>query len=369
MTDNQRLLIFIGDMQLNVPYIPDESYTRWLNHLGKRLYAVHFSLHDPALADARIHLGGPDMQHLIDGLQGIPIPRKYLLANGRFQPAGRYLADDGLTRLIRRIEQLCATDLLDGIIFSDPYFLMILSEAVPDLAARLEAIPSINFMIDTEAKLAAVFAAVSLGRFRPPGKITLDRSLNRRPRELGRLAASIRKHYPGLKIELLANEGCLSHCPYRATHEALIAAANAGAAVDTFRLNRDLGCMHILLQTPHRILASPFIRPEDIGRYTGTADIIKICGRTLGTAFLTRTVAAYAAGAYTGNLFDLLDAANWMAEKWHLPNKELPSDLFDRLTACDGDCCNCPVCQRLFQRYAQPLPFHFKTVGHLKKNI
>jgi len=343
-------------MRLNVPYIPDEAYTRWLDRLGQRLYAVFFSLYDPALADARIRLRSLDFNSLINGLQGIPISRKYLLANGRFQPPGHYLKGNGMARLIQRLEKLCAAEVLDGIIFSDPYFLMVLSDAAPDLAVRLEAIPSINFMIDTEAKLEAVLAIVSGSRFRPPGKITLDRSLNRRPQALAQLAAVARKRYPDLKLELLANEGCLSHCPYRATHEALISAANTGAHIDTFRLNRDLGCMHILSQAPHRILASPFIRPEDLNRYADVADIIKICGRTLGTVFLRRTIAAYIAASYNGNLLELLDAANWMVERWDLPNDALPGDLFDRLTSCDGNCHACGVCRRIFECHAHPLP-------------
>lgn len=348
-------------LSFNAPYIPGDAYTRQLARLDRQLYAVHFSLYDGAVSDARVRLRCQDPRTLIDGLKRLAFPRKYLLANGRFQPAGHYRADSGLDRLIRQMARLQTAGVLHGIIFADPYLLKALSDAAPDLAARLEAVPSINFMIDTAAKLASVLALVAGTRFRPPAKITLDRALNRQPRALDQLAAFIRKNHPGLRIELLANEGCLNHCPFRATHEALIAAANDGAAADTFQLNRDLGCMRHLAQAPHRILASPFIRPEDLHRYTGVADIIKICGRTLGPAFLTRTLAAYAARYHDGNLFDLLDAAHWMAQRWELPNAALPAGLLDRLTACGQDCDTCEACLALFQRHARRLPLHLEA--------
>jgi collagenase-like PrtC family protease len=220
-------------------------------------------------------------------------------------------------------------------------------------------------MIDSVAKLEAVLALVHASRFLPPGKIPLDRALNRCPGALREMVAVIRKRYPDVLVELLANEGCLNHCAFRATHESLIAAANAGIPIDTFCLNRDFGCVRILSEAPHRILASPFIRPEDLPHYTDVADIIKISGRTLGGAFLRRAVAAYTAGRYDGNLLDLLDAAHWMGQQWDLPNGKLPADLLERLTACDQTCTACTVCREIFDRHARALPMHLQTFDHM----
>ena len=345
-------------MRFNVPFILDESYIGDLTRLGERLSAVHFSLNQPVLADARIHFQSQDLQTLIDGLQRVPTPRRYLLANGRFQSAEHYRSGGGLTPLIESLDRLMAAGVLDGIIFSDGYLLKALSKAMPRVTERLEAIPSINFMIDSFAKLASVLMMIDHSHFRPPVKITLDRSLNRRPVVLRDLAEDIRRHHAGMQIELLANEGCLNHCAFRATHEAIIAAINAGAAMDTFKMNRDLGCVRTLSESPHRILASPFIRPEDLSRYIDVADVIKVCGRTLGSAFLRRTVAAYAAECYEGNLFDLLDAAHWMGQHWDLPNDGLPESLLDRLTACDQNCTDCTMCREMFAQHARKLPIH-----------
>ena len=352
--------------RFNVPLIPDQPYIDDLNRLGERIYAVHFSLHQPILADARVRLHTRGLQPMVRALRGVPAARKYLLANSRFQLDKLYRSGSSLTRLIEFLEQLLAGDVLHGIVFSDGYLLKALSDAAPQMAACLEAIPSINFMIDSASKLSAVLALVGSSNFLMPGKITLDRSLNRRPGALADLAALIRKRHAGMRIELLANEGCLNHCPFRATHEALIAAANTGAPMDTFRQNRDLGCVRIMSEAPHRILASPFIRPEDLQHYTDVADIIKICGRTLGSTFLRRAVAAYAAGKFTGNLFDLLDASHWMGERWELANHRLPEDLYERLVSCDQNCTVCDACAKQFQQHARALPVALKTFDQNK---
>lgn len=354
-------------MLLNVPFIPETAYVRFLNSIGRHLHSIHFSLEDPALCDARIRVRTLDEETLVNLLKGVVGPRKYLLANGRFHSPQGYAAAGGLTTLFRRMERLQAQGVLDGIVFSDAYLLIALSDAAPDLAARIEAVPSVNFMIDSVQKLEAVLEMIENSRFRPPGKITLDRLLNRRPAALSDLAAVIRRRSPDIRIELLANEGCLNHCPFRSTHDALIAGANAGLGVDTLRLNRDLGCMRLLLDAPHRILSSPFIRPEDQARYEGIADIIKICGRTLGSAFLTRTVGAYAAGGYKGNFLALLDAANWMAEKWEIFNEDLPENYFDLLSACDQLCKDCTTCRDLFRRCARPRPLLIRDLRDLKR--
>jgi hypothetical protein len=342
---------------LNVPFLPDASYARFLETLGPRLHAVHYPLYDPGLCDARVRLRNHAPQDLVEPLQRLRGPRKYLLANGRFQTMDTYFNGRSLGRLIEELDMLLGAGVLDGLIFADSYLLTALADAAPGVAARLEAVPSINFGIDAPDQLAALMELILENGFQPPGKITLDRSLNRRPGALAALSREIRQRWPGIRIELLANEGCLPHCPFRATHEALIAAANAGLQVDTRRLNRDLACIRVLSRSPHRIFGSPFIRPEDLDRYAAPADLIKICGRTLGAGFLERAVKAYAEGCYRDNLLDLLDAAHWMAERWEIPNHDLPGDFLDRL--------NTGPWETLFCRHARPRPLRIAGMNEI----
>ncbi len=344
-------------LPLNVPFLPEASYIRFLNDLGPRLHAVHFSLHDPVLCDARVRLAPASLHTIIDSLGRLPGPKKYLLANGRFQPTGTYTGPVGLSGLTRRLEKLLDAGVLDGLIFADSYLLTVLGDTAPAIVTRLEAVPSVNFSIDSIGKLKVLMDLVSASGFRLPGKITVDRDLNRRPAELASLSTAIRRRWPTVKIELLANEGCLIHCPFRFTHEALIAATNnaayADGQFDTQRLNRDLACQRQLTQFPHRILASPFIRPEDVCRYEGSTDLIKVCGRTLGAGFLERAVEAYAQGRYHDNLLDLLDAAHWMADRWNIPNDDIPEDFLDVLSTCEQDCTGCNYCRTYFDHHVR----------------
>ena len=342
-------------MLLNAPFIPDPQYAAFLSGLGQQIFAVHFSLYNPQLGDARIRLQTVDIQALARLLQTLPGPKKYLLANGRFHPTQSY-DQAGVHALRQPLEMLLAAGVADGLIFSDPYLLMALSDAAPDLAGSLEAVPSVNFAIDSLQKLAAVLDLIRQSRFRMPQKICLDRGLNRRPQALAELVAAARPRWPETKFEVLVNEGCLPHCPFRPTHEALIASTNSGFGIDSLRLNRDLGCMRMLSESPYRIFASPFIRPEDMSRCDGAVDIFKISGRTLGRPFLMQTVGAYSAQRYDGNLLDLLDASHWMAAKWEIPNPQLPEDLFERLTGCGQLRRDCTYCRDLFQRLARPRP-------------
>lgn len=315
-------------LPLNIPFLPEASYIRFLNDLGPRLHAVHFSLQDPVLCDARVRLEQASLQTTIDLLARLPGPKKYLLANGRFQPKGTYTGPVGLSDLIERLERLLDAGVLDGLIFADSYLLNALGDTAPAIVTRLEALPSVKFSIDSIGKMKVLMDLVLASGFRLPSKITVDRDLNSRPTELASLSIAIRRRWPKIKIELLANEGCLNHGPFRSTHEALIAATNNATSSDghfnTQRLNRDLACQRQLTQFPHRILASPFIRPEDICRYEGSADLIRVCGRTLGVDFLERSVEAYAQCHYRGNLLDLLDAAHWISDRWNIPNGDIP---------------------------------------------
>jgi len=344
-------------LPLNVPFLPEASYICFLNNLGPRLHAVHFSLHDPVLWDARVRLEQPSLQTIIDLLAHLPGPKKYLLANGRFQPTGTYTGPVGLSVLIERLQRLLDTGVLDGLIFADSYLLAALGDAAPAIVSRLEAIPSVNFSIDNIGKMKVLMDLVLASGFRLPDKITVDRDLNRRPAELASLSIAIRRRWPKIKIELLANEGCLIHCPFRSTHEALIAATNntsySDDHFDTQRLNRALACQRQLTQSPHQILASPFIRPEDVCRYEGSADLIKVCGRTLGAGFLERSVEAYAQCHYRGNLLDLLDAAHWMSDRWNIPNGDIPEDFFDVLSTCGQDCDGCDFCRTHFEHHVR----------------
>ena len=205
--------------------------------------------------------------------------------------------------------------------------------------------------------------AIASTAFRPPGKLILDRSLNRDRKALASLFSFCRTRYPEVKLELLANEGCLPHCPFKPAHDAHIALVNMGLAPEmTHGLNRDFGCRRYLEKEPWRLFQSPFIRPEDLPVYEKVVDVIKICGRTLGTGFLRNAVSAYLRGSHKGNLLDLMDTMEWLAARLSVANHELPLDFLDRLSTCAMECDRCGYCRELFARHASDLEFRLKDL-------
>jgi hypothetical protein len=349
-------------MRFEVPFLPDDAYVRLLNRHAGRIDSIHYGLPVETVQDARVRLHHASLEASIGALQQVAVRDRYLLMNSRFHLQAGYLDPGRLGRTVDTLQVLLAAGVIRGIVFSDAYFLAALSHFSPETARALEAVPSINFMIDDFDKLQEVLGFVTGTCFRFPRKLIVDRSLNRRPEKLARLVEKSRR-YPELKIGLLANEGCLYQCPFKLTHDALISLANQAAGVDTFRLNRDLGCMQALSEKPWRLFRSPFIRPEDSGLYEGRVDFIKLCGRTLGPDFLGRALQAYVGGRYQGNLLDLLDSMHWMAGVRCVENDRLPTDYLEVLSTCGGQCTACGYCPELLEKYSRPLTPHIPPLA------
>jgi len=346
---------------LTVPFLTEPAYIDFLTTVEPRIHSLQFCLLTSRSLDSRIRLEMVDFQRaLLLGLARLPGPRKYALLNSRFYAPELLTDKKGLAAIIAALDSCVDQGLLDGIVYCDHYLLTRLSDEAPDLAATLEAVPGANCMLDSHDKVMMQLSAIGDTRFRLPGKILLDRSLNRNLDTLAHVTRLIRASLPDIEIELLANEGCLYHCPFKLSHDAYISLANIEGRDSTFRLNRELGCVRVLGREPHRILRSPFIRPEDMETYLCHVDAIKICGRTLGDNFLQNVISAYLARSYNGNLLDLLDAANWLAEYLFVDNSQLSHGLIDMLTLCDGDCQACGYCQELFSSITHRLPLHIR---------
>jgi len=342
---------------LTVPFLTEPVYIDFLSTVEPHIDSLQFSLPGARALDSRIRLESLDMhRQLTAGLSRLPGPKKYALLNSRFYPPSLLTEKDGLAQVIAALDGFAGKGLLDGIIYSDHYLLQKLSDEAPDLAAALEAVPGVNCMLDSFDKIDARLSYISDTRFQLPGKILLDRSLNRNLDALAHVVRLIRKRLPAMKIEVLANEGCLYRCPFKLSHDAYIGLANVEGRDTTFQLNHDLGCIRLLGTEPHRILRSPFIRPENIELYLCHVDTIKLCGGALGGDFLQQVIHAYLARKHEGNLLDLLDAAHWLADHLYVDNSMISHDFADMLSLCDGKCERCGFCRELFQAITRPLP-------------
>jgi len=347
-------------MRLDIPFLPESSYTAFIQSHAQHIEAVHFGLFDSDTIDARQKFTLIDIDTLVEHLQQIGTVRKYLLLNSRLHHPGLYLDAEMIKPTLTKIGNLLDAGVLDGVVYADHYFLQLLADTDPGLACRLEAVPSVNFMIDCWAKLQSTMEALAATPFRAPGKIILDRSLNRRPEALNTLARQSHRVYPDIKLALLANEGCIAYCPFKPAHDSHIALSNIAVATDTHAINAALGCKRYFREQPHKLFRSPFIRPEDVARYEDSVDLIKLCGRTLGTAFLQRLVEAYIRRSYSGNLLDLLDSLDWMVPERYIANDQLPGDFCSRMSECNDDCRECNYCHELLAAHSHRPAFKLK---------
>lgn len=332
-------------LPLDVPFIADGDYPQFLSDRADSLSSVHFSLHDPSLADARQLMTTRSATSILTGLdklEGIP---KYVLMNARLHAPDKYFDTAALKATADTLSLLVHDADISGLIFADPYYLQAFSDAHPALAEQLEAIPSVNAIIDSADRAFAVLDMIAQTAFKIPTKLVLDRSLNRDMPRLTDASKRLRSACPNMKLYLIANEGCLYQCPYKPAHDAHVAMVNEGLCGErTFAMNRDFGCIRRLLHDPGSMLASPFIRPEDVTHYAPLVDGIKLCGRNKGIDFLKRAVDAYLSEKFAGNLLDLMDAMGDLADRVDIPNAQFPSDFLERVSACAKNCRTCGWC-------------------------
>lgn len=347
-------------MLLDVPFLPDSRYASFLQGHESSLYSVHYSLLQPGIPDGRHKTALGEISELNRALSCLAV-KKYALLNSRFHSPGTYLDSANLARILAVLESLLQEGNINGIIVVDFYLVQALSDASPEIAGQLEAIPGVNCMLDSFDRIQSCLNLLARTHFRMPSKLNLDRSLNRRLQALEKVSSRCRAQDSGLRLALLANEGCLFRCSFKFTHDAQIALANTADRPNrTHELNRRLGCMRILSETPEELFRSPFIRPEDQQHYERFVDVLKICGRTLGAEFLKKTISAYLAGTFTGNLLALLDAQDWQVDRLIIANDDLPRDFFKQLTTCSQSCTECGYCRQIFDRIGRPQPLALK---------
>ena len=353
-------------MKLTVPFIPEKRYMRFLEKRSRYIDALYFPLPSGPVLDARIRQAQPSVKKLGKLLSTFPAQDKYVLLNTTLIPPSFYHDATFLDSTVKDIEILFTLGNLTGIVFNDAYLLSALSAKKRPFFSNIEAVPSVNLMLNSPIRVFALLDFIQETPFRMPGKIVPDRNLNRRPGELKDLYDAVKIRHPDVRVELLANEGCLFHCPFKPAHDAHMAIAHAGLVKNTtHRINQEFGCQAVLSRTPELFLKSPFIRPEDQQVYKKSADSIKLCGRTLGGDFLASCIDAYISKSWDGNLLELMDASRWMADLYHINNKKLDPGFFNMITGCKADCKTCRKCADLFSRASEKKSLTIKSYKDL----
>ena len=111
----------------------------------------------------------------------------------------------------------------------------------------------------------------------------------------------------GARVEVLANQTCIRECPYRAHHLNTSSLCSQPGGDRLWFEYPLLECGLEVVQDPQKLIASIWIRPEDLSVYEEAGvHRFKISGRNRPTDWLVRAARAYADRSYRGNLLDIL---------------------------------------------------------------
>ena len=156
-------------------------------------------------------------------------------------------------------------------------------------------------------------------------------------------------HTNGKKLCILANSGCLRNCPWQTYHDNLISHSDEAMKTENVKGWSPHLCW-TLYKNPKNfpeILKATWIRPEDLHRYAGLVDVVKLATRQHANPDMV--ISAYERGGFEGNLLDLFEPGFSPAFfPRFIDNAAFPSDWFDRTSACPGDCADCGYCGRVF---------------------
>lgn len=153
----------------------------------------------------------------------------------------------------------------------------------------------------------------------------------------------------GKKITILANSGCMRDCSGQIFHDNMVAHESEISQRKNVEFMPYV-CWNYLHNPENypSVLQNTWIRPEDIHRYEGLADMIKLATRV--HALPGMVIGAYARQRYSGNLLDLFEPGYAPAfAPYVVDSSKIPEDFWERTTQCNKDCTKCDYCARVMQ--------------------
>ena len=178
----------------------------------------------------------------------------------------------------------------------------------------------------------------------------LAKECNRDLERLAELYAYAKEN--GKQVTLLANSGCLRNCSGQIFHDNMVAHEAQISKQNNMNF-LPYTCYRVLREVENHslVLKNTWIRPEDIDRYEGLCDGIKLATRM--HALPAMVIDAYARRKYSGNLLDLFEPGHGpLLAPAVVDNDRFPSDWFERTTSCDKRCASCGYCDSVWEKVA-----------------
>ena len=155
-------------------------------------------------------------------------------------------------------------------------------------------------------------------------------------------------HANGKKLCMLANSGCLRNCPWQTFHDNMIAHSDAAMKTENVKGWNPHLCWTLYRDRKNfaEILKATWVRPEDIHRYDGLVDVVKLATRQHANPDMV--MSAYERGAFEGNLLDLFEPGFSPAFfPAFIDNTAFPPDWFEKTSACARECAECGYCEKV----------------------
>ena len=240
-------------------------------------------------------------------------------------------------RVIDIITKLLSWNLKPEIVTTaSPFIARILKKAFPEIEIRA----SVNMRLTTLQAfryLAPLFDSYYLGR------------------DVQRNLEAVRRfsdwcHANGKKLCILANSGCLRNCPWQTYHDNLIAHSDDAMKVENVKGWSPHLCW-TLYKDPENfpeILKATWVRPEDLHRYEGLVDVVKLATRQHANPDMV--IAAYERGRFEGNLLDLFEPGFSPAfYPQFIDNTAFPAEWFEKTSDCLRECADCGYCEHVWK--------------------
>lgn len=146
---------------------------------------------------------------------------------------------------------------------------------------------------------------------------------------------------------MLANSGCMRDCSGQIFHDNMVAHEAEIAKQQNIRFLPYM-CWQYLEDPKNRaaVLQNTWIRPEDLHRYEGLVDQVKLATRAHQLPGMV--IDAYARGKYSGNLLDLFEPGFGTAfAPYVIDSSKLPADFWEQTAFCDKNCHHCGYCEKV----------------------
>ena len=242
-----------------------------------------------------------------------------------------------IVSLIGHLEDLVG---LQSVTTTSPFVAAIVGREFPQIERRA----SVNMQLGTVPALRPLSGLFDSVYFR--------KELNRDFQ--GFAALSEYAHSLGLSVHMLANSGCLHHCPGQIFHDNAVAHEEGISG----RVNHPQGdaalCWRYLEQEENwlGLLQSTWVRPEDLEAFVPLVDGIKLASRMHSRPRVV--VDAYANGTYAGDLLDLLEPGHTPLLQGHIiANERFPEDWFRVTSSCSQQCHQCTYCREVLTQVLQ----------------